>query len=55
MVPASEHAGDGRHELEELHGDSVATAGLEVAYVMTRGFNLHRNDEGGLSLNQLAS
>jgi hypothetical protein len=26
---------------------------LEVAYVMTRGFNLHRNDEGGLSLNQL--
>jgi hypothetical protein len=26
---------------------------LEVAYVMTRGFHLHRNDEGGLSLNQL--
>jgi hypothetical protein len=26
---------------------------LEVAYVGTRGFNLHRNDEGGLSLNQL--
>ena len=26
---------------------------VEVAYVMTRGFNLHRNDEGGLSLNQL--
>jgi hypothetical protein len=26
---------------------------LEVAYVMTRGFYLHRNDEGGLSLNQL--
>jgi hypothetical protein len=26
---------------------------LEVAYVGTRGFYLHRNDEGGLSLNQL--
>lgn len=26
---------------------------LEVAYVHTRGFYLHRNDEGGLSLNQL--
>jgi hypothetical protein len=26
---------------------------LEVAYVRTRGFYLHRNDEGGLSLNQL--
>lgn len=26
---------------------------LEVAYVHTRGFHLHRNDEGGLSLNQL--
>ncbi len=26
---------------------------LEVAYVGTRGFNLHRNEEGGLSLNQL--
>lgn len=26
---------------------------LEVAYVHTRGFQLHRNDEGGLSLNQL--
>jgi hypothetical protein len=26
---------------------------LEVAYVGTRGFHLHRNDEGGLSLNQL--
>ncbi|MBM3760957.1 MAG: hypothetical protein FJW36_12000 [Acidobacteria bacterium] len=26
---------------------------LEVAYVMTRGFQLHRNAEGGLSLNQL--
>lgn len=26
---------------------------LEAAYVMTRGFHLHRNDEGGLSLNQL--
>ena len=26
---------------------------LEVAYVHTRGANLHRNDEGGLSLNQL--
>ncbi|HWR50015.1 MAG TPA: TonB-dependent receptor, partial [Bryobacteraceae bacterium] len=26
---------------------------LEIAYVGTRGFNLHRNDEGGLSLNQL--
>lgn len=26
---------------------------LEAAYVMTRGFYLHRNDEGGLSLNQL--
>jgi hypothetical protein len=25
----------------------------EAAYVMTRGFHLHRNDEGGLSLNQL--
>ncbi len=26
---------------------------LEVAYIHTRGFYLHRNDEGGLSLNQL--
>ncbi len=26
---------------------------LEVAYVGTRGFNLHRNEESGLSLNQL--
>ena len=26
---------------------------LEVAYVGTRGFHLHRNEEGGLSLNQL--
>lgn len=26
---------------------------LEVAYVGTRGYYLHRNDEGGLSLNQL--
>jgi len=26
---------------------------LEVAYVGTRGFYLHRNEEGGLSLNQL--
>ncbi|MBL8212051.1 MAG: TonB-dependent receptor [Bryobacterales bacterium] len=26
---------------------------LEAAYVRTRGFYLHRNDEGGLSLNQL--
>jgi hypothetical protein len=26
---------------------------LEVAYVGTRGYQLHRNDEGGLSLNQL--
>jgi hypothetical protein len=26
---------------------------LELAYVGTRGFYLHRNDEGGLSLNQL--
>jgi hypothetical protein len=26
---------------------------LEAAYVHTRGFHLHRNDEGGLSLNQL--
>ncbi len=26
---------------------------FEVAYVHTRGFYLHRNDEGGLSLNQL--
>ena len=26
---------------------------LEVAYINTRGFYLHRNDEGGLSLNQL--
>lgn len=33
----------------ELPLDSV----LEVAYVRTRGFYLHRNDEGGLSLNQL--
>jgi hypothetical protein len=33
----------------ELPFDSV----LEVAYVRTRGFYLHRNDEGGLSLNQL--
>ncbi|HET8549457.1 MAG TPA: hypothetical protein VFL57_15700, partial [Bryobacteraceae bacterium] len=33
----------------DLPGNTV----LEVAYVMTRGFHLHRNDEGGLSLNQL--
>ncbi|MBI3209391.1 MAG: TonB-dependent receptor [Candidatus Solibacter usitatus] len=33
----------------ELPGDVL----LEVAYVGTRGFQLHRNDEGGLSLNQL--
>jgi hypothetical protein len=33
----------------ELPFDNV----LEVAYVRTRGFYLHRNDEGGLSLNQL--
>jgi hypothetical protein len=26
---------------------------LEIAYVGTRGYYLHRNDEGGLSLNQL--
>ena len=26
---------------------------LEVAYIGTRGYYLHRNDEGGLSLNQL--
>src|SRR6185436_3480025 len=26
---------------------------VEVAYVGTRGYYLHRNDEGGLSLNQL--
>ncbi len=26
---------------------------LEVAYVGTKGYHLHRNDEGGLSLNQL--
>ena len=26
---------------------------LEVAYINTRGFYLHRNDESGLSLNQL--
>jgi hypothetical protein len=33
----------------DLPGNTV----LEAAYVMTRGFYLHRNDEGGLSLNQL--
>lgn len=33
----------------ELPADTL----LEVAYVHTRGFYLHRNDEGGLSLNQL--
>jgi hypothetical protein len=33
----------------ELPADTL----LEVAYVGTRGFYLHRNDEGGLSLNQL--
>ena len=33
----------------ELPFDTV----LEAAYVRTRGFYLHRNDEGGLSLNQL--
>ncbi len=36
-----------------LQRELPANTLLEVAYVMTRGFYLHRNDEGGLSLNQL--
>ncbi len=36
-----------------LQRDLPFSTVLEVAYVMTRGFYLHRNAEGGLSLNQL--